>query len=110
MHKNFFLSYRDAEVLDHSQTPCSSEDFIPKGGGHSYVFYIQQKQNADYETWNNVARCLKLWDLDVRGFHKQTWRFWFHENRIFVVGMSSPYAQYKPTDTNPIFIEKKKKD
>lgn len=101
---------KDAEVLDHSKTPCSSDNFIPNGGGHTYVFYIQQKQEGDYETWNNVARCFKLWDLDVRGFHKQMWRFWMKRSHVIVIGMSSPYSKYKPGGVTPIFIEKKKKD
>lgn len=72
--------------------------------------YIKQNQVGDYETWNNIARCFKLWDLDVRGFHRQMWRFWMKENRMFVVGTSSPYAKYKPENVQPIFIEKKKKE
>lgn len=106
MHKMI----KEAEVLDHSKNPCSHDDFIPETKGHTYVFYIKQERSGDYETWINVARCFKLWDLDVRGFHKQMWRFWIKENRIFVVGTSSPYVIYKPEHVTPIFIPKKKKD
>ena len=72
--------------------------------------YMKQNQEGDYETWNNLAKCYKLWDLDVRGFHKQMWRFWLKENRVIVIGTSSPYAKYKPENVNPIYIPKKEKE
>ena len=71
---------------------------------------MKQNQEGDYETWNNLVKCYKLWDLDVRGFHKQMWRFWLKENRIIVIGTSSPYAKYKPENVNPIYIPKKEKE
>ncbi|XP_066915604.1 protein O-linked-mannose beta-1,2-N-acetylglucosaminyltransferase 1-like [Clytia hemisphaerica] len=101
---------RTAEVLDHKENPCSSDRFIPDTKGRTYIFYIHQTHTGDYETWTNVARCFKLWDLDVRGFHKQMWRFWMKENQIFVVGSSSPYIHYKPDNVKPIFLPKKKKE
>ena len=95
-------------MLDHKKNPCSHKDFIPNTKRHTYVFYIYQKSIGDYETWLNVARCFKLWDLDARGFHKAMWRFWIKENRIFVVGSKSPYAVHKTNGVTPIFIPKKK--
>ena len=32
--------------------------------------YISKNSRTDYDTWMAVAKCFKLWDLDVRGFHK----------------------------------------
>ena len=96
-------------MLDHTQTPCSSDNFVPVASHIPtiYVLYIKQDQAGDYETWNNVARCLKLWDLDVRGFHKQMWRFWINENQLFVVGSASPYVKFKPQGLTPVFIKKR---
>lgn len=28
-------------------------------------------QTHDFETWLVLAKCWKIWDLDVRGFHKR---------------------------------------
>ena len=96
---------RGATVLDHTKNPCANkEDFIPDTEGKTYVFYIAQSRVRDWDTWNNVARCFKLWDLDVRGFHNQMWRFWIKENHIFVVGAASEYAKYKPADVHPIYM------
>ena len=98
---------KESEVLDHSKNPCSDEGFVPKTKGHKYVFYIKYEHKTDYDTWYNVARCFKLWDLDVRGLHNGMWRFWIKENMIFVVGTLSPYYIYKPKDVIPIFMAKK---
>lgn len=99
-----------SEVLDHSKNPCSDENFIPKTSGHSYVFYIKYEHKTDYDTWYNVAKCFKLWDLDVRGLHKGMWRFWIRENMVFAVGTLSPYFIYKPKNINQIYMPKKEKE
>ena len=98
-------------MLDHSKNPCSHTDFIPEKSGSTFIMYIKQEHRVDWETWNNVARCFKLWDLDVRGFHKGMWRFWMKESHIVVVGYPySEYSHYKPETVQPIFIPKKKKE
>lgn len=98
-----------AIVLDHSKNPCTNEkDFIPDTSGKTYVFYIEMKHASDWTTWNNVARCLHIWDLDVRGYHKSMWRLWLKGNHVLIVGSpASLYAKYKPNDVTPIFIPKK---
>ena len=109
-----YYAHRIATILDHTQTPCSTDSFVPSQTSTNdkkiYVYYIYQKQAGDYETWNNVARCFKLWDLDVRGFHKQMWRFWIKESQMFVVGSSSPYFKFKPEGVTPIFIKKRSRN
>jgi len=69
---------------------------------------MKQKYSGDYETWINLARCFKIWDLDVRGFHKQTWRFWMYGSHIVTVGSLSPYFQFKPQDIEPVYLPKEK--
>jgi beta-1,2-N-acetylglucosaminyltransferase len=98
-----------AEPLDHSKDPCKNEkDFIPDTTGKTYVFYIEMKHPSDWTTWNNIARCLHIWDLDVRGFHKSMWRLWLKGNHVLIVGApASPYAKHKPENVQPIFIPKK---
>ena len=38
--------------------------------GETYTAYISKNGALDYATWLRVAKCLRLWDLDARGFHK----------------------------------------
>ena len=38
--------------------------------GETYTAYISKSGALDYGIWLRVAKCLKLWDLDARGFHK----------------------------------------
>ena len=91
-----------AEVLDHTKNPCKDKDFIPDTKNHTYVLYIK-----DFETWIKISECFKIWYLDVRGLHKGMIRLWMKENKLFVVGSSSPYFAYKPVNVIPIFIPKK---
>nr|XP_058945597.1 protein O-linked-mannose beta-1,2-N-acetylglucosaminyltransferase 1-like [Pocillopora verrucosa] len=102
---------RKAVVLDHSRTPCTNpNDFIPLTKNKIYVFYIRMDSINDFTTWSNVANCLKIWDLDPRGFHKRLWRLWLKDNHVLIVGCPvSPYCNYKPSRLQPIHIPKKKK-
>ena len=69
------------------------------------VLYISMKDESDFETWNSLAKCFHVWDLDVRGVHKSAWRFFVKNTVFLVVGApASPYASYKPEDVTPIFI------
>ncbi|EDO45873.1 predicted protein [Nematostella vectensis] len=100
-----------ATLLDHDTTPCANpKSFVPDTKEKTYVFYIAMKQHGDWKTWNNVARCFRMWDLDVRGFHKSMFRFWIKENHIIVVGCpSSPYCVHKPANISPISMLKTEK-
>merc|ERR1719494_85236 len=100
---------KGATLLDHKKNPCSHTDFVPERPGSTFIMYIQQKRIGDWDTWMNIARCFKLWDLDVRGFHKGMWRFWIKESHIIVIGYPfSAYSHYRPNGLEPIFIPKKK--
>lgn len=105
----FVLSffYSEAEVLDHSKTPCTNKrDFVPSTKDKTYVFYIRMNHGSDWTTWNNVARCLKIWDLDSRGFHKSMWRMWLNENHVLIVGCpASLHCVHKPSSIDPIYIQ-----
>lgn len=97
-----------AKVLDHSKDPCS-EDFIPNTEDEVFVLYIQMKTESDFETWKHLAKCYKLWDLDVRGFHKSMWRQFLHGKHIIMVGVpASPYSEFKPPEVTPVYLEEQK--
>ena len=63
---------------------------------------------SDWTTWFNIARCLKIWDLDARGFHKSLWRLWLNESHVLIVGCpASPHCAHKSSDVIPIAIQNK---
>jgi len=83
---------KKAIVLDHSKDTCD-QSFIPDTKDETYVLFIKMKNQRDYSTWLQVAKCFKIWDLDARGYHKSMWRFSLKENQILVVGVpNSPYS------------------
>ncbi|XP_073421099.1 protein O-linked-mannose beta-1,2-N-acetylglucosaminyltransferase 1 isoform X5 [Dendrobates tinctorius] len=95
----------EAEVLDHSKNPCE-DSFIPDTEGRTYIMYIRMEQEADFTTWSQLAKCLHIWDLDVRGNHKGLWRIFRKKNHFFVIGFpSSPYSSKKPPSVIPIYLE-----
>lgn len=95
----------EAAVLDHSKNPCE-DSFLPDTEGKTYVMYIRMEQEADFTTWTQLAKCLHVWDLDVRGNHKGLWRLFRKKNHILVVGVpASPYSSKKPAAVTPIFME-----
>ncbi|XP_067020096.1 protein O-linked-mannose beta-1,2-N-acetylglucosaminyltransferase 1-like [Acropora muricata] len=100
-----------SKVLDHSSNICAKEDFVPEVKGEKFVFYIKMEHGTDWGTWKEIARCLKIWDLDVRGFHKSMWRIWIKGNHVLIIGCpASPYCSHKPSDVTPIFIAKKENE
>ncbi|EDO45785.1 predicted protein [Nematostella vectensis] len=97
-----------AVVLDHNKNPCNHSDFIPDTQRQTYVFYMRMVNAVDWVTWKSISKCLHIWDLDVRGFHKSMWRLWLKGNHILIVGTpASPYSKHKPSNIQPIYIPKK---
>ncbi|XP_033272374.1 protein O-linked-mannose beta-1,2-N-acetylglucosaminyltransferase 1 isoform X1 [Orcinus orca] len=95
----------EAEVLDHSKNPCE-DSFLPDTEGHTYVAFIRMEKDDDFTTWTQLAKCLHIWDLDVRGNHRGLWRLFRKRNHFLVVGVpASPYSMKKPPSITPIFLE-----
>ncbi|CAM4625415.1 hypothetical protein PO909_005631 [Leuciscus waleckii] len=96
---------REAEVLDHSKNPCE-DSFIPDTEGKTFVMFIKMEQETDTNTWTELAKCLHVWDLDVRGYHKGLWRLFRKKNHVLVVAVPiSPYSGKKPNNVTPIHLE-----
>ncbi|XP_062308165.1 protein O-linked-mannose beta-1,2-N-acetylglucosaminyltransferase 1 isoform X1 [Osmerus eperlanus] len=97
--------FKEAEVLDHTKDPCE-DSFIPDGEGRTYVMYIRMEQDTDISTWTQLAKCLHVWDLDVRGYHSGLWRLFRKRNHVLVVAVPiSPYSVKKPAHITPIHLE-----
>ncbi|KAL4634981.1 protein O-linked-mannose beta-1,2-N-acetylglucosaminyltransferase 1 isoform X1 [Arapaima gigas] len=100
----------EAELLDHTKNPCQ-DSFIPDTEGKTYVMYIKMEQETDTTTWTELAKCLHVWDLDVRGNHKGLWRLFRKKNHVLVVAVPvSPYSVKKPAHVNLIQLEPQPKD
>ncbi|XP_048055922.1 protein O-linked-mannose beta-1,2-N-acetylglucosaminyltransferase 1 [Megalobrama amblycephala] len=96
---------REAEVLDHNKNPCE-DSFIPDTEGKTFVMFIKMEQETDTNTWTELAKCLHVWDLDVRGYHKGLWRLFRKKNHVLVVAVPiSPYSVKKPNNVTPIHLE-----
>ncbi|XP_056607524.1 protein O-linked-mannose beta-1,2-N-acetylglucosaminyltransferase 1 [Triplophysa dalaica] len=96
---------REAEVLDHSKNPCE-DSFIPDTEGKTFLMFIKMEEETDTNTWTELAKCLHVWDLDVRGYHKGLWRLFRKKNHVLVVAVPiSPYSVRKPNNVTPIHLE-----
>ncbi|KAK5615686.1 Protein O-linked-mannose beta-1,2-N-acetylglucosaminyltransferase 1 [Crenichthys baileyi] len=96
---------REAELLDHSKNPCE-DSFVPDTEGKTYVMFIKMESELDTSTWTELAKCLHVWDLDVRGYHRGLWRLFRKRNHVLVVAVPiSPYSVKKPAAVTPIHLE-----
>ncbi|KAM6921662.1 LOW QUALITY PROTEIN: protein O-linked-mannose beta-1,2-N-acetylglucosaminyltransferase 1 [Xenentodon cancila] len=95
----------EAEVLDHAKNPCE-DSFVPDSDGKTYVMFIKMESETDTSTWIELAKCLHVWDLDVRGYHQGLWRLFRKRNHILVVAVPiSPYSMKKPAALTPIHLQ-----
>lgn len=77
-------------------SPCSTEFGLQfkkeKSGNASYALYIRMIHSRDFQTWLEFAKCLRIWDLDPRGFHRGMWRMSLQGAQLFVIGV--PFSDY----------------
>ncbi|KAG7232296.1 hypothetical protein INR49_009063 [Caranx melampygus] len=68
--------------------------------------FIKMETETDTSTWTELAKCLHVWDLDVRGNHHGLWRLFRKRNHVLVVATPiSPYSVKKPAGVVPIHLE-----
>ncbi|CAH1783634.1 unnamed protein product [Owenia fusiformis] len=77
---------------------------IPSTTDKTYTIYFKTES-----TLETLCRCFKLFHLDgtnhfkPRGLHNGMLRFTYEgKNNIFLIGASSPYYKYKPTEYTPV--------
>ena len=80
-----------ANVLNHDQSPCD-ETYFPKKGDRPNVLYIEMNHAKDFVTWLALAKCLHVWDLDARGYHRGMWRMHYNGVPLFIIG--APFSPY----------------
>lgn len=92
---------RKAIVLD--KTPCDETFMDNLTGGEIYLLFIKMTDANDFTCWLVIAKCLKIWDLDARGFHKGMWRLNLKRSHFIVVGYPySKYSNFKPSNIVPV--------
>ncbi|XP_014288825.1 protein O-linked-mannose beta-1,2-N-acetylglucosaminyltransferase 1 [Halyomorpha halys] len=102
---------KNATVLNESQSPCN-ENFLSNYSEERnskvvvnmiFILFIKMADSKDFDTWLQTAKCLKIWDLDARGYHKAMWRLRIKNNELLVIGYPfSPYSIYKPENIKPL--------
>lgn len=71
-----------------------------------YVIFIEMIDGHDFGNWLKLAKCWRIWDLDVRGQHNSMWRLFLSRRPFLVVGVpASPYSRYKPKNLVPFKLD-----
>ena len=83
-----------ANVLKNSEESPCEEKFWPKSNGNTgNILFISMSHSKDFTSWLALAKCLRVWDLDARGYHKGLWRLHYNQTPLFIVGVPfSPYS------------------
>ncbi|GFS24644.1 protein O-linked-mannose beta-1,2-N-acetylglucosaminyltransferase 1 [Elysia marginata] len=93
-----------AQPVNHTRSPCE-KTFIPSSLPEDIVLtiYIEMTSPTDFAVWKSLAKCLHIWDLDVRGFHRSMWRLFLSGHPVMVIGVpASPYSSSKPANVQPL--------
>ncbi|RUS90151.1 hypothetical protein EGW08_002118, partial [Elysia chlorotica] len=93
-----------AQPVDHTRSPCE-KDFVQSSLPEDTLLtiYIEMTTATDFSVWKALAKCLHIWDLDVRGFHRSMWRLFLFGHPVFVIGVpASPYSSSKPANVQPL--------
>ena len=96
--KQLELELAEANVLDPSlKSPCDPEFFpsLPETGSvdiKANILFISMNNAKDFTTWLALAKCLHVWDLDARGYHRGLWRLHFNQIPLFIIG--APFSPY----------------
>ena len=100
---------KGAEVLNVNNTmsPCSEEFYSSdsKEGKRAGLLFIKMEHSKDFTSWLALAKCLRIWDLDARGFHRGMWRLHLKGRPLFVIGAPhSPYSKHAPHNLIPLAL------
>ena len=96
--KQLEFELAEAKVLDPSlKSPCDPEFFpsLPENGAEDVkanVLFISMNNAKDFGTWLALAKCLHVWDLDARGYHRGLWRLHLNQIPLFIIG--APFSPY----------------
>ena len=66
----------NAHLVDHTKSPCDKDFMKNASPEQNYVAYFRMSYDRAVDVYINIAKCLKIWDVDVRGFHKSSVRLY----------------------------------
>ncbi|XP_062520631.1 protein O-linked-mannose beta-1,2-N-acetylglucosaminyltransferase 1-like isoform X2 [Corticium candelabrum] len=92
------------KLLSHASdtNPCQ-RSYIPWSRGAVFVLYYHQDKDDDVKHIQKICKCLRLWDLGVRGLYKGVLRFHYKGSHILAVGSLSPFARdHMPSSIHPL--------
>ncbi|KAK2188800.1 hypothetical protein NP493_121g04006 [Ridgeia piscesae] len=79
--------------------------YVPETSGKTYVIYFEQKDGSDQNILSLLCKCFKLFymkDQGSRGLHRNSLRFSYKGNNMFLVGSKSPYYKFKLDKYKPV--------
>ena len=87
-------------------SPCD-EQFYTDLQATAGLLFISMEHAKDFSSWLSLAKCLHVWDLDARGFHRGMWRLHMSGSQVFIIGAPfSPYSRYMPQGLQPLVMKK----
>ena len=92
--KSLGYSLSKANVLINSEMSPCDEKFWPVMSQDSpgNILFISMTHSKDFTSWLALAKCLRVWDLDARGYHRGLWRLHYNQSPLFIVG--APFSPY----------------
>ena len=89
------LDYELSRGLVLTSSPCAAASLTetrPVDTDTPRLLFIEMKHARDYLSWLALAKCLHIWDLDARGYHKGLWRLNINSTPTFIIG--APFSPY----------------
>ena len=89
------LEYELSRGLVLTSSPCAAASLTetrPVDTDTPRLLFIEMKHARDYLSWLALAKCLHIWDLDARGYHKGLWRLNINSTPTFIIG--APFSPY----------------
>ena len=92
--KSLGYTLSKANVLANSERSPCDEKFWPLMAKESpgNILFISMNHSKDFTSWLALAKCLRVWDLDARGYHRGMWRLHYNQTPLFIVG--APFSPY----------------
>merc|ERR1712071_231350 len=95
----------NAHLVDHTKSPCDKDFMKNASPEQNYVAYFRMSYDRAVDVYINIAKCLKIWDVDVRGFHKSSVRIYINKAQVVFVGYpASPYSIHKPNHVTAFYF------
>ena len=92
-------------LVDHSISPCSENFMQNANPNNTYIAYFRMQHDTSTDVFLNLAKCLKIWDVDVRGLHKGSLKLYINKAPVIFIGSpASPYSIHKPQSVIAYYI------